>query len=144
MIVEGKELKSPDANGIRGYNGTSTFDQIRTSAVQSLMEKQYQDIFKKTYAEVVQASQNTHELFSAAVGDSNLVTTFSGTDLSQSLNMVARTMKVRDELGVSRQTFFVRFDGWDHHDELLNNQANMLTVVDNAWLALGLFCHKSC
>ena len=118
--------------GITGYNGTSTFDQIRTGAVQSLMEKQYQDIFKKTYAGVVEASQNTHELFSAAVGNSTLTTTFSNTDLSQSLKMVARTMKVRDQLGAKRQTFFVRFDGWDHHDELLNNQNQMLGIVSKA------------
>ena len=118
--------------GIKGYNGTSTFDQIRTGAVNSLMEKQYQDIFKETYAGVIQASQNTHELFSAAVGNSTLNTTFSNSELSQSLQMVARTMKVRDELGVSRQTFFVRFDGWDHHDELLNNQNAMLGVVSKA------------
>lgn len=118
--------------GIKGYNGVSTFDQIRTGAVNSLMEKQYQDIFKETYAGVIQASQNTHELFSAAVGNSTLNTTFSNSELSQSLQMVARTMKVRDELGVSRQTFFVRFDGWDHHDELLNNQNAMLGVVSKA------------
>ena len=118
--------------GIRGYNGTSTFDQIRTGAVNSLMEQQYQDIFKKTYAEVITASQNTHELFSAAVGTSTLNTTFSTNELSQSLQMVARTMKVRQTLGASRQTFFVRFDGWDHHDELLNNQNQMLAVVSKA------------
>ena len=118
--------------GITGYKGPSTFDQIRTEAVKSLLEKQYQDIFKQTYAETVKASQNTHELFSVAVGNSNLVTTFSESELSQSLKMVARTMKVRQELGVKRQTFFVRFDGWDHHDELLNNHNQMLGVVSKA------------
>lgn len=118
--------------GIAGYNGTSTFNQIRTTAVKSLMEKQYQDIFKQTYAEVIKASQNTHELFSAAVGNSNIATTFSNSELSQSLKMVARTMKVRQQLGIKRQTFFVRFDGWDHHDELLNNHNAMLGVVSKA------------
>ena len=118
--------------GIKGFNGQSTFDQIRTAAVKSLMEKQYQDIFKQTYAEVVHGSQNTHELFSAAVGNADLNTTFSNTDLSQRLKMVARTIKVRQALGAKRQTFFVRFDGWDHHDELLNNQNQMLGIVSKA------------
>lgn len=115
--------------GIEGYNGQSTFNQIRTTAVKNLMEKQYQDIFKQTYAGVIQASQNTHELFSAAVGNSTLNTSFSTNQLSQSLKMVARTMKVREQLGVKRQTFFVRLDGWDNHDELLNNHAELLTIV---------------
>ena len=118
--------------GIQGYAGTSTFDQIRTGAVKSLMAKQYQDIFKQSYAGVVDASQNTHELFSAAVGNSTLNTTFSTTELSQSLQMIARTIKVRKELGVKRQTFFVRFDGWDHHDEVLNAQSQMLGVLSKA------------
>ena len=118
--------------GIRGYSGTSTFDQIRTSAVSSLMEQQYVDIFKQTYAGTVQASQNTHELFSAAVGNSTLSTVFSPNDLSDRLKMIARVIKVRNELGVARQTFFVRLDGWDHHDELLNNQNQMLGMVSKA------------
>lgn len=118
--------------GIQGYDGTSAFNQIRTGAVKSLMEQQYQDIFKETYAGVIEASQNTHELFSAAVGNSTLNTSFSNSELSQSLKMVARTMKVREELGAKRQTFFVRFDGWDHHDELTNNHNQMLGILSKA------------
>lgn len=120
------------STGITGYKGPSSFDQIRTSAVKSLMEKQYQDVFKQTYAGVIEASQNTHELFSAAVGNSTLSTAFSENQLSQSLRMIARTIKVRKELGLKRQTFFVRFDGWDHHDEVLNNQNMMLGIVSKA------------
>ncbi|MEO0338540.1 MAG: DUF1501 domain-containing protein [Bacteroidota bacterium] len=120
------------STGIKGYKGPSTFDQIRTSAVKSLMEKQYQDIFKQTYAGVIEASQNTHELFSAAVGNSNITTPFSANEVSQRLKMIARTIKVRQALGLKRQTFFVRFDVWDHHDELLNNQSQMLGVLSTA------------
>ena len=115
--------------GITGYGGNTSYNQIRTQAVKSLMEKQYQDIFKQTYADVITASQNTHELFSSAVGNSTINTPFSNNQLSNSLKMIARTIKVRQALGVKRQTFFVRFDGWDHHDEVLNNQANMLSIV---------------
>lgn len=118
--------------GINGYGGNDTFNNIRTQAVKSLMAQQYQDVFKQTYAGVIGASQNTHELFSSAVGGSNLSTTFSNNTLSQSLQMIARTIKVRQELGVKRQTFFVRFDGWDHHDEVLNNQSAMLGILSKA------------
>ena len=120
------------SKGIRGYKRNSTFDRIRTEAVKSLMEAQYQDIFQQTYAEVIHASQNTHELFSSVVGNSTLSTSFSAEELSQNLRMVARTIKVRNELGLKRQTFFIRYDGWDHHDEVLNNQNYMLGVVSKA------------
>lgn len=116
--------------GINGYGRLQTFDQIRTAAIDSLMEKQYQDIFKKTYAETVTASQNTHELFSLAVGESSLNTAFSQTELSQRLQMVARTINARESLGVSRQTFFIRLDGFDNHDELLNNHAALMSMLD--------------
>jgi uncharacterized protein (DUF1501 family) len=118
--------------GINGYGRPQLFDQIRTAAVDSLMEKQYQDIFKRTYAETVSASQNTHELFSAAVGSSTLTTPFSTNELSQRLQMVARTMNAREQLGVSRQTFFIRFDGFDNHDELLNNHNGLMTILNAA------------
>lgn len=125
----------PDGNGsigIEGYKGTSAIDQIRTTAVKSLLEQQYTDVFTQTYADVVKDAQNTHELFSAGVGAVSLNTTFSTSELSQSMNMVARTIAARETLGVSRQTFFITFGGWDHHDELLNNQNEMLGVVSKA------------
>ncbi|MEL6863890.1 MAG: DUF1501 domain-containing protein [Bacteroidota bacterium] len=118
--------------GIDGYNGTDMLDQIKTTAVKNLMEQQYTDMFKSTYANVVSNAQSTHEMFSTAVGNINLNTNFSPSYLSQSLNMVARTIAARDTLNVSRQTFFITFGGWDHHDEVLNIQNTMLGVVSKA------------
>ena len=115
--------------GIAGYRGQSAFDQIRTAAVNSLLERQYQDIFRQSYSEVVQASQNTHELFSSTISGQDVSTAFSEEELSQNLRMVARTIRIRQQLGIRRQTFFVRYQGWDHHSELLNAQSEMLAVL---------------
>jgi uncharacterized protein (DUF1501 family) len=35
-------------------------------------------------------------------------------------------------LGASRQTFFIQWGGWDHHDEVINNQQAMLGQVSAA------------
>lgn len=120
------------SSGIRGYGGTEGLDQIRTHAVKSLLEQQYQDVFKQTYADVVNTSQANHEIFSAAVNSIQLNTIFSANTVSQSMSMVARTIAARTTLGMNRQVFFIDFPGWDHHDELLNNQAEMLEVVSKA------------
>ena len=48
---------------------------------------------------------------------------------SQSLRQIARVIAARDALGACRQTFFVQVGGWDHHDEVLDNQANMLPAI---------------
>lgn len=118
--------------GIKDYNGPAAIDQIKTSAVNSLLEQQYQDIFTKTYADVTKNAQAAHEQFSTAIGGVNLTTAFSTTQLSQSLNMVAKTIAARSSLGVCRQTFFINYGGWDHHDEVIFSQQAMLQIVSKA------------
>jgi len=46
--------------------------------------------------------------------------------------MVARVIAARAGLGVKRQTFFVMYGGWDHHDEVIANQQVMLGEVSDA------------
>ena len=46
--------------------------------------------------------------------------------------MVAKTIAARKTLGFKRQTFFILFGGWDHHDEVIKTQQAMLTVVSKA------------
>ena len=125
----------PTGNGSIGIDGYGTGDalsQIRTTAVNSLLEEQYTDIFKKTYADVTRNAQDAHEEFSMAIGGTNLSTTFSTSYLSQSMQMVAKTIAARQTLDMRRQTFFITFGGWDHHDEVLNAQTAMLGVVSKA------------
>ena len=59
--------------------------------------------------------------------------------------MIAKTIAGRSVLGAQRQTFFVQVGGWDHHDEVINNQQVMLGQISAAVkafhdviLALGL------
>lgn len=56
--------------------------------------------------------------------------------LGDNLRMVARTIAAHQLLGVRRQTFFVSVGGWDHHDEVLDNQEVMLAEVS---AGLGAF-----
>ena len=120
------------SSGMDGYGGPSLIDQVKTTAVKNLMEHQYQDVFKKSYSDVITNAQEGHELFSSSVGAVNMNTTFSANTVSQSMQMVAKTIAARNQLGMSRQTFFISFGGWDHHDEVLNAQAGMLTVLSKA------------
>ena len=52
--------------------------------------------------------------------------------LSQNLRMAARVISSAQSLDQKRQTFFMTFGGWDHHDEVLNNQEFMLGVLSKA------------
>jgi len=45
--------------------------------------------------------------------------------------MIARTISVHEQLGFKRQVFYVNFYGWDHHDEVLQNQVDMFNNPNN-------------
>jgi len=90
------------------------------------------DPFKSTYLSITRESQAQHEVFRKAVDQVVVPVEFSDTPLSQQLKMVAKTIKAANDLNLPQQTFFVRYIGWDHHDELLNNHANMLRILSQA------------
>lgn len=124
------------ALGIYGYAPDNMYDQFniqRTKAIDTLLDYTYQDIFQKTYMDVIRTSRDGHKKFTAALENApELVTQFSDTDLSQAFKMIARTISVHEDLQFKRQIFFVDFSGWDHHDEVLNNQNEMFPYIDNA------------
>ncbi|MEM6793103.1 MAG: DUF1501 domain-containing protein [Acidobacteriota bacterium] len=116
--------------GPTGYNEPGVLNQLRTTAINSLLDQQYQNLFMDTFAKNKRSSIDAHLLFSSAIGMAPpLTTAFSENQVSQSFKMIARTIAARQTLGVRRQTFFILFGGWDHHDEVLNAQAEMLPVV---------------
>lgn len=109
------------------------FEQLRATAIDGLLGQQYQNLFIDTFSKSSRNALDAYQLFSGALDAvPSLVTTFSENDISKSFQMVARTISARQALGVRRQTFFILFGGWDHHDEVLNNQATMLPVVSRA------------
>lgn len=125
------------SEGIYGYGVTDQWDVInrmRTAAIDSLVEHQYQNIFQQTYVDVIRVSRDASILFNEALSHvGEFKTTFTDNYLSNSFQMIARVIAARKELGMKRQIFLVDFGGWDHHDEVLANQQDMLGTVSNAW-----------
>lgn len=62
----------------------------------------------------------------------NLSTTFPNSRLGNQLRMVAKMVRARQAIGVSRQLFFVGFGSWDQHDNLLSDHAWNLTELSQA------------
>ena len=106
---------------------------LKNAAIESMLDLSYQNLFDQTFANSTRAAVDGAELFASAIeGLPAFTTQFSDNDLSNNLEMVAKTIAVRNVLGYRRQTFFVMLGGWDHHDEVLNNQLAMLSVVSKA------------
>ncbi|MBK9272669.1 MAG: DUF1501 domain-containing protein [Saprospiraceae bacterium] len=122
--------------GIRDYRPDNMYDQFniaKTQAIDSLLAQQYHDAFEKTYMDVIRNSRDGHLKFKGALDQGPVINTrFSDNYLSESMKMIAKTVSVHEALGFKRQVFYVDFYGWDHHDEVLNNQNGMLEELSAA------------
>ena len=86
---------------------------------------------ERVYGSKVQSAIETGDVFNSALeGATALRTPFSEHYFSAAMKRIAELMSVRDSLGVTRQTFFVTYGGWDHHEDTLGQQADMLPALD--------------
>ncbi len=119
--------------GIEGYGESGAYEQLITNAIDDMLDHTYLNLFEESYKDIVQNSIDANQEIQAALGAvPEPVTVFSDNNVSASFRMVANIIAARNELGMSRQTFFILFGGWDHHDEVLDNQGGMLPVVSSA------------
>lgn len=118
---------------IQGWNNPDPFLSLMTEDVSDMVNREYEDLFKDAYSGVLKRSIDSNEVFNDAVaGVNDLMTSFSNTNLSQNLRMIAQTIAVRETLGAKRQIFFVDFGGFDNHDELLNNHNELMATLNDA------------
>jgi len=123
--------------GIDILAGNDPFEIIVGDGIQNILDQTYTDVLKQTYANKVKASQNQHDVFTSALDDlTPLATEFADTGISKNLRMVAKSIAVAGGLGMSRQTYYVKLGGFDNHGELLNSQADRLSMLS---AALGSF-----
>lgn len=116
----------------------------------SLAGEKYRNLFEKSYLAEFHRSVDQDSAFSEAFDgvDQNVLNKIndafsqSQTPLGEKLKGVAQTIAARNNLATKmrRQLFFVVMGGWDHHQELLVTQYDMLKEVDSAlsafWTAL--------
>lgn len=149
------EYNSPYATPVVG---TTSRSAIRTAAIDNLLQQEYQNLLDRTFTTNLKDSVEASAAFKDAFDASSVATLFPGDtaypyppgytpsndparNLGQQLKAIVRTIKVRRDLGLRRQTFFVNYGGWDHHDEVINSMNGMMDVVNRClisyWQALG-------
>ena len=124
---------------VTGHNYTwSARHQLQNAAIESMLDLEYQNLFDQTLASATSSAIDGSRQFATAVQALDpFATQFSEHVVSQSLHMVAKTIALRKTLGFRRQTFFVLMGGWDHHDEVLLNQMEMLSIVSKGLKEFG-------
>jgi uncharacterized protein (DUF1501 family) len=79
------------------------------------------------------AFSNQHAVFTAAIDTLPPITTeFADTDISHQMKRVAQSIAVSGNLGMERQTYYVKLGGFDTHKDLLNNHKNLLSLLSGA------------
>lgn len=115
---------------VAGYESDDPDSALFTSALDRLLEAPYADPFRRGYAAQLRQAIDAGRDFRAALAAApDLATVFRNDPFSSSLAQVARIISVRDQLEAGCQTFFVTFGGWDHHDDVLPQQATMLPTL---------------
>ena len=116
--------------GINAYDDGSEFGAFRKQMIDDLLAVQQTHILRREYAKRMRDAIDARQVFIDALATSPVLNTqFSLGRFSQSLRQIARVIGARDALGATRQTFFITVGGWDHHDDVLDNQAAMLPGI---------------
>ncbi|BCX47992.1 Tat pathway signal protein [Haloferula helveola] len=138
------------SNGALTFTGTGSSTpahvakgQAIASTVDSPIEEHYRNLFQRTHGRITSNSIARGQEFQTnfdAPGTVNGIDVnatiaaagFPNSSLGRNLQAAVRTIAIRDDLKLHRQTIFIEYGGWDHHSELLNTQAGMLANLDQA------------
>jgi uncharacterized protein (DUF1501 family) len=121
---------SPNGSiGLAGFDGSANAN-VRLQAFKDLLALPHNNLFEQAYSDTVSRSIAANELLSTAlIGIPAFQTVFPTTSLGGQLNMIAKLIAARNNLGMKRQIFFCSVGGYDTHGDQLAGQANLLTEL---------------
>ena len=138
------------ATALEGYRaGWLQYDDLKnamSNAVDSQLAQQYANLLAQTFNTRKKQALDAYQTFAnaSAPGLPSGIT-FPSTFVGSRLEMIAKAIQGRAAMGAVRQTYFIQWGGWDHHDDVLGNQATMLPQVSaaigaffNALTAIGI------
>lgn len=117
------------------FSGSSRQNR-RRQAFEFLLNKTHAHLFEGEYARIQRRAMGLADSINTALASLPALTTvFPATNLAAQLQMVARLIGVRGDLGVSRQVFFVGTGGYDTHDDQETRQPVLLQTLSQALAA---------
>lgn len=130
-------ITTDGAVGLTGYNAGwvqyADLQNAMSSAVDNQLAQTYSNVLAQTFNARKKQALDAYQIFAnATAGSLPNGVTFPNTYLGQRLQMIAKAIQGRAAIGAVRQTFFINWGGWDHHSDVLDNQAAMLPQVSAA------------
>ena len=129
------QVASSGAVAINGINKPLYGSQACADALRSLITASDRSHWmEQELNRVASRSVSAQSIVAGALGSlAPLATPFDSTNsLAMQLQMVAKMIAARRNLGVSRQVYFVSIGGFDMHDFLVDQHPGQLTSVSNA------------
>ncbi len=113
--------------------------RLKNTAHRSIIQQNYANLMQQSYGQLTKSSIELQEFFLQqynSYNDSAVAGLFPTTNyVAQQFRAAVRMIALRQALGLHRQTIFISHGGWDHHGELLETQAGMLTTLSVALTA---------
>jgi uncharacterized protein (DUF1501 family) len=112
--------------GILGHNGADDASRAQLRTFLAASDRQSRNLFEQDIASAsAKAVQNTEQFNEAQQNATPFTAAFAGDRVSQQMQAVAETIKIRQFLNVSRQMYYVSVGGFDTH----RVQANSLPAL---------------
>jgi uncharacterized protein (DUF1501 family) len=113
--------------------------RLKNTAHRSIIQQSYASLMQESYSQLTRSSIELQEFFLQqynSYDDSAVASLFPGNNyIASQFRAALKMIALRPALGLHRQTLFIGFGGWDHHGELLETQAGMLTTLNAALTA---------
>lgn len=108
--------------------------RLKNTAHRSIIQQNYANLMQQSYGQLTRSSIELQEFFLQqynSFDDSAVASLFPGANyIAQQFRAALKMIALRPALGLHRQTLFIAFGGWDHHGELLETQAGMLSTLN--------------
>jgi len=114
-----------------GFNTTAA-SQARLAAMNQLRSQDLNANYVKAASAITGQAMSANQ---ALANYQEVTATFPTTGIGQQLKQVARLIKKRPDLNVSRQIFYCQLGGFDNHNNQLTDQANLLSQLSQAMRA---------
>lgn len=130
------QVSSSGALAVNGIKSNLYGSSAGSAALRTLMTQTSSNVFEAEYNRIAKRSIDAEGVVTAALQPITLTTSFrpatGRNSLAEQLQVVARLIAARQPLGARRQVFMVSMGGFDLHDNLISNQANLMGQLDFA------------
>ena len=130
------QVSSNGALAVNGIKNNLYGSSAGSAALRTLMTQTSNNVFEAEYNRIAKRSIDAEGVVTAALQPITLATSFrpatGRNGLAEQLQVVARLIAARQPLGARRQVFMVSMGGFDLHDNLISNQANLMGQLDFA------------